>query len=66
VGNKGRITKAKSKRTNKDRINERIEYLITTRDAISPEDRSRDDGYSYMRIQAKIEELEDLKGRITG
>jgi len=53
-------------KTNKDRINQRIESLTKERDAISPEDKNADDGYSYMRIQARIEELEDLKGRITG
>ena len=56
----------KAKKTNKDQINERIELLTKDRDAITPADRASDDGYSYMRIQARIEESEDLKGRITG
>jgi hypothetical protein len=55
----------KGKKTNKDKINERIEYLTKERNAITPADKSADDGYSYMRIQARIEELEDLKSKIT-
>jgi hypothetical protein len=65
VGNKERLAEDKRKKTNKYKIQERIDYLTKERNAITPADKSADDGYSYMRIQARIEELEDLKSKIT-